>query len=178
MIENRDDLEFVLRRWGRVFGERPPSEWEEETSPYPQPLAQAMEFAPGSRDKRRAQFRDGRGRRAILAQAAGLRTKDTPDVLAPGWAADPIRGHQTRGIGRPWHPDPIAEVVELAALDLHAFDPWQGVCLRLEYCARGFQADKAVRAGLILERTIKLRRYRQELDMAKGWMAGHLRSGA
>lgn len=174
MIENTDELELVLRRWGRVFGERPPSEWEEEVSPYPQPLAQAMEFAPGGKDKRRADFRDGRGRRAIMANTAGLVTQQTPDVIAPGWAADPIRGSQTRGIGRPWHPDPVAEVVELAALALHRFDVWKGVCLRLEYCARGFQADKAVRAGVILGRTIKTRRYRIELDMAKVWMAGKL----
>lgn len=174
MIESIGELELVLRRWGRVFGERPPSEWAEEISPYPQPLAQAMEFAPGGKDKRRATFRDGHGRRSIMATAAGLRTDQRPDVIAPGWAADPIRGSQTRGVGRPWHPDPVAEAVETAALRLHRFDPWKGVCLRLEYCARGFQADKAERAGRILERPIKLRRYRQEVDMAKVWMAGNL----
>lgn len=153
-------LETLLRAWGRLFGERPPKEWDEGDGPAAtvHPIAKAMEFAAGRNAKETA------GR----SSAAMARLRGTP-----AWGTDPIPCKETRS-KRIATPDDIpAEIqrVQSAALALHAVDPVRGRVLRTEYCRRGTQHDKAEKLGM------KVRRYRDELAHARTWIAGRLTLG-
>lgn len=158
-----EPIETLLRAWGRVCGERPPAEWDEGGGEGGgasiHPIAQAMDFAPGKRVKRL----DVAFRRMIL-----------PGERA--WTRDPIRCTETRSrrIAQKRYLPPEIARVERAALDLLAFDRLRGLVLRVNYCTRGAHEDKV---GVVAERygaPVKLRRYRDELALARAWMEGRL----
>jgi hypothetical protein len=73
------------------------------------------------------------------------------------------------------------ERVQAAWLSLHRQLPLQATVLRVEYQERGRQSDKA--AGIKIRQqvgderkmvSVGLKRYRDELRLAKAWMAGRL----
>jgi hypothetical protein len=175
MIDDPADLELVLCRWARAYGENPhaasPATPDRGGGPGPHPLSQAQQFAPGRKDKRRHQHRAGYGRREVMGKAAGLRH------AVPAWSCEPIRGAQTRSAARRYYPDPVADVVDRAVADMAKWNPLMALCLRLEYCASGQQQDKADRVAATLNRPVPVRRYRMELEHARIWLAGNLRGG-
>lgn len=174
---DRTELERLLRKWGHVFGEKAPSEWDEDRSGYTHPIARVSEHAPGGEDKRIATHRAGQARRRFMGEKAGLqsiRGGKVVTVSAPAWAVETVSGNETRSGHKPWHPDHEAEMIDLAWLSLHRFDRRQAVVLKIEYCTRGKQKEKAERSGRILNEQLKLRRYRLELDYARAWMLGRL----
>lgn len=192
MILDSKELEFVLRRWGRVFGERPKLEAEEEKiedaiaeavaakAHAPDTLlARAAEM--GLRTKRSvaAPIHTNRSRARLSligAQAGpGFRNQAGRPLPVPEWAAEPVRGTQTNAGGAPWCPDPIAEVVERSVLALYRFDRIMASCLRVEYCTRGLRfREKVARAAFHLELNLPAREYRRGIDRAKVWIAGRL----
>ena len=177
-ILTRVEVEALLRRWGRVFGQRPQTD-EEPTSGYRHPIALAMEHAPGKADKRVASHRDGRAQRIILGEAAGLTTQDGKRTRpVPVWATEPVTGTQTQGARGRWYPDPEADRVELAWHDLYRCARLPAIVLRCEYCLRGAQQDKCSAAIEITSAPMKLRRYRIELETARVWMHGRLIASA
>jgi hypothetical protein len=97
-------------------------------------------------------------------------------MFIPGMRELTARGKESRGGTRPWNASQDSERVEVAALDLYAFNRLRGVVLRVEYCLRARQREKAVYVGSTegIDERITLRRYRHELDFARQWMAGHL----
>jgi hypothetical protein len=162
------EIEALLRKWGRVFGTDPPREWDEDET----------EEASGGAATVIS--------RLHLSVGIGSRTLRTPrpvwidpktGAVVPEWRRLTARGKETRSHRESsWNPDPDAERVELAALDLYRLDRLRGVVLRVEYCLRGArQRDKARFVGGCegVER-ISLRRYRHELDIARPWIAGRL----
>lgn len=161
-----EELDVVLRWWGRLYGEAPPAEWEEDrTLTGTHPLARAMEFAPG----RKADTTGYLGRARMRGGVVGG---------APAWAREPMPCKETRvvagralGGGRPIPVE--VQQVESAALALHRVDQVRGLVLRAEYCKRGPQAEKAewvTAQGF----PVGLRVYREALAFAKGWMQGRL----
>lgn len=174
---DRTELERLLRKWGHVFGEKAPSEWQEDHSGYTHPIARVSEHAPGGEDKRIATHRAGQARRRFMGKQAGLKSVRGGKVIsvsAPAWAVAMVSAHETRGGHKPWHPESEAEAVDLAWLALYRFDNRQAVVLKIEYCTRGRQAEKCERCGRLLNEKLKLRRYRLELDYARAWMLGRL----
>lgn len=166
------DLERLLRRWGRVFGPPPEREWDEDSSG----------SAGGLTANLMAQLHVGLGHVGDAAKPkrhvwTNPETGAKVPMDIPGMRRITARGRETRNPHRPpWSPDPEAESVEVAALDLYRYDALRGVVLRIEYCLRGFkQRERAVLVGRVegMER-ITLRRYRHELDRAREWMAGRL----
>lgn len=167
-----DQLEAMLRHWGRVWGEAPPREWDEGCSTVYHPIATAMQYAP-ARHQSITRRDVARVRTALRSRLIHLGRDGENTIPTPSWAVDPIKGRDNGG-GAGLHVDPIADAVERGALDLHRAYPLRAVCLRIEYCTRGRQREKAERAGSIINMRLALRRYRWELDLARAWMSGRL----
>lgn len=168
---NADELERLLRRWGRVFGTAPPREWDEDSSgslgALTSVLMSRMHVGIGS------QAGEKQKRPVWIDPETGA---VIPNYI-PGVRRITARGKESASTMRPWNPDTDAEFVELAALDLYRYDRMRGVVIRLEYCCRGHrQKDKAAWVGACegIDERITLRRYRHELDFARQWMAGRL----
>jgi hypothetical protein len=77
------------------------------------------------------------------------------------------------------------ERVQSAWLALYRVAPLQANVVRVEYQERGRQSDKAagirIRADVEGERKavpLRLKRYRDELRLAKAWLAGRLSESA
>jgi hypothetical protein len=176
-----DELETLLRAWGRVYGERPAVDDNDGTGPATHPLARGMEFAPGKRivliRQRTNMDRGGVARRRMMAQAAGGATVGLR-VLQAAYV-DPVPCVETRpaifGLGERSRPvPPELQRVQRAALDLHAIDTLRGLVLRINYCTLGPHDDKALDVGQRLGSPVGLRVYRESLAHAKGWMHGRL----
>lgn len=155
-----DELETLLRRWGRVFSRPPAQEWDEDSSGGSAGLTSALlsrlHVGEGARTpKRRKPFDPLNDIRGMLKLTA--------------------RGKESRGGSRVWNAPPDIEACEVAALALYRFDTLRGVVLRVEYCIPGRQREKAYTVGQTegVSR-ITLRRYRHELDFARAFMAGSL----
>lgn len=182
-----DQLETLLRAWGRVMGERPPVDEEERDAPTVHALARGMQFAPGKRQQvireRTAMHRAGHDRRAYMAQAAGGAAVGLRVVGA--CFVDPVPCTETRSYrseARDWPVPPEVARVERAALDLQALDDFRGRCLRANYCLRGSHEEKLMRMMATMEAAaldalggwVKLKRFRDEVAFARVWMHGRL----
>lgn len=177
-----DELETLLRAWGRAYGESRPDEWAEDESPTgDSPTARGLAFAPGSRTEAvrqlASQKRAGYGRLALMAASSGVQGM----AMVPTWACEPVRARglvrTSGGVGPSsdaWF-TPQVEAVQTAWLVLHRFDRLRAVCLQVEYQLRGMRhSDKA---ELVAKRTVQrvgVKRYRDELRAARVWMHGRL----
>ncbi len=172
-----DELENLLRKWGRCYGERPPAEWEGEERPgvAVHALARGMEFAPGKRitliRQRTNMDRGGQDRRRMMA-------RDIPGLrMVPASYVDAIPCTETRSgrsEARDWPVPSDLVRVERAALDLHRIDTLRGLVLRVNYCTRGTHEDKAAVVTLKIGSSVKMRAYRESLAHAKGWIHARL----
>lgn len=189
MIFSAADLDFCLRRWRRGYGEPPPPGDEEEiedaiaaaysTADYQSVLEQALEFGLKTKRTKEAVFHRDRSRARLAI--CGRQLDDGKTEPAPAWGVDPVRSvRQSNAGGSPRAFDPIAEIVERAALSLYSFDRVLGVCLRVEYCTRGKFREKVARAGRHLElgNRFPSKEYRRGVDRARIWMAGLLTAEA
>lgn len=178
----QDELETLLRRWGRVFGERPapdPSYEDERPAAASHPIARGMETAP----KRKSEWlrqktslnRAGQDRRAYMAAVAASGVRGGIGLrIVPATFVDAIPCVETRSYrseARDW-PVPVdVSKVERAALDLKGFAEIRYDCLRITYCTlptgRGHR-EKAAKLGL------KLKSFRDELAAARLWLHGRL----
>lgn len=174
-----DELENLLRRWGRVFGEPPPDEWDEESSGTEtgatHALVQAAKVDGKSvlklnttlsklRDRLRKQRRE-----LILGEKLKKGYSDPRELLEE----HRCYGFESRGGKKPMHIDPVADWVDRTALQLYENDQTLAVVLRIEYCTRGRHRDKLPKVQSILEQPrMTLRQYRQHLDQARTWMDG------
>jgi hypothetical protein len=159
------ELERLLRLWGRWFGVPPQREWDEDSSHgvgvLTQKLIEQTRVGAGYTERTK---RLPLSARAVNYLRAGL---DVPPTA---------RGRQSDGGATPWLPDVDADRVELAALDLYRYNLIQGIVLRCEYCLRGPRYEVKLPAAreYLADERLKLRRYRQELDLARAWMFGRL----
>lgn len=155
-----DLLETALRLWGRYYGERR-SDYEDDGTPVAvlpggpgiHPIARAMETAGGGD---LALGRSGAALRKLTGQKA--------------WATDPMPATETRShrISQPADIPLAARQVEAAVMDLQVCEPLPGRVLRVQYCRLG---EQELKARLV---AIPLRRYRDELRLARVWMAGRM----
>ena len=143
------ELERLLRRWGRTFGERPPSEWDEESSGGSGMLTCLLIET----------MRSG-------VSQAGVE----PFGEGRGWTA---KGKASKGGPRVWQPNLESEAVELAWMDLHRCNREWAVILRVEYCRRGRRKEKiAMAAQYLFLARLSGQRYRVGLEHARDWIAG------
>lgn len=177
-----DELETLLRAWGRAYGESRPDEWAEDESPTgDSPTARGLAFAPGSRTEAvrqlASQKRAGYGRLALMAASSGVQGM----AMVPTWACEPVRARglvrTTGGVGPSsdaWF-TPEVERVQSAWIAMHRYDRLRAICLQVEYQVRGIrQRDKAAMvAGRTLQQ-VGLKRYRDELRAARVWIHARL----
>jgi len=99
-----------------------------------------------------------------MGQAAGL-TDGKGNVLpVPVWAAEHVRGAETRSSGGEIYVPQDAQRVERAVLDLQKVFPALGMAVRLHYCAAGHPADKAERM------MIGRGKFREMVAEGRGWV--------
>jgi hypothetical protein len=180
---DEEGLETLLRAWGRYYGEARPVDDSEVNAACSHPLARGMTMAPGKRSRvirqRTTQDRGGQERRRLMAVAVGIKGLH---IIAAHFA-DPIPCLETRrpvyGMGETSRPVPLElQRVQRAALDLLAFNRFSGLCVRIQYCARGPQDEKADRVADLFGEAVGLRRYREGLGVGRGFMYGRLAPAA
>jgi hypothetical protein len=130
--------------------------------------------------------RSGKSRRIALAVAAGGAAVGLR--IAPLEYSDPVPCTATRIYRAPRYDSretSDVERVQSAWLALYRVAPLQANVVRVEYQERGRQSDKAagirIRADVGGERKavpLRLKRYRDELRLAKAWLAGRLSESA
>jgi hypothetical protein len=104
----------------------------------------------------------------LMGRAAGLTRRDGTDGALPGWAADPIRGTESRSLkakmaGGSYVPRE-AEAVELAVAALQRQHAAQGWAIRLHYCTFGDTKEKADRMD------IGKGKFRELVAEGRGWV--------
>lgn len=186
-----DELETLLRAWGRCMGERHAGNDDERDAVASHPLARGMEMAPGKRQvvirERTAMHRAGQDRRAYMAsQMVATGTDGTPRMrVLPAWAVDPVTATETRSYrdeSRDWPIPPEIARVEREALALQAFDDLRGRCLRARYCMKCSDEERVMRMMSGMESAalariggyLRLKRFRDEVAYARVWMHGRL----
>lgn len=153
----KDECDEMLRKWGAVYGQGRPSEWEEDSSPTgDSPLARAIEFAPGKKNRR--------------IDAAYKRRSRPGERI---WSRDPIPCTESRhAVGSPAlgirDKDPEVSIVQSAWLAMLRADPHLAQAIRVEYQVRGTQSEKA--AHLAIGRG----QYREAVAEGRGWMRNRL----
>jgi hypothetical protein len=173
-----DELDAVLKAWGQAYGRAPsPEPTREPRAAATHPIAARMEFAPGKRalviKQRTTMDRGGHARRRLMARAASVKRL----YIVPVDFVDPIPCRETRHAcgGASAQAVPLElQRVERAALELMRVDRLRGLCLRFNYCTLGSHEEKAVAVSEVVKETVKLRRFRDELDRARIWMHGRL----
>jgi hypothetical protein len=158
-LNQADWLESALKSWGRVYGQRAPSEDELTGNPFAflgtgkHPIATAMEFAGGE------DAPVGRSARAMVK----IRH-------VPSWGFEPMVCTETRSHRIATSDDiPLAaQRVQRAVLALYAVDPALANVLRIRYCERGRTRDKASELGVRFSRFMAL------LAAAKQWIGWKL----
>lgn len=174
-MRHDEHIEELLRQWGAAQNGR--VSWsergEDREAPDVHPIARSIPFAPKTRHRAalRLAGRDGESRLRLMASRAGVQGMRK----VPTWAADPIRCKETRLSG------PIAAVdggippnlmrVHQAMLDLYRRDPKRGLCLRLQYTMKLPHAELAERVSQAIGEPVNVRAYREELKMAREWVA-------
>lgn len=173
---NDETLDLLLREWGAL------SKYEQERGEASNDfhvLERARAFAPGTRERAARQLvgRDGGERRTLMARelrACGVR-RVPMDYVDPVPCGSRSGGG---GAGLPSRDDTPKHLrpVIAAAAELYRMDMRRGLVLRQEYCGYGPQAMKAERVSLAMEdkRSMGLRKYREALAHARGWMAARL----
>lgn len=161
-------FEELLRRWGRIFGEAPPPEWEEEgrasmpMQATAHPIAVAMEYAPGKAGK---------------AVSVAYKRQVRPGERS--WSRDPITCTESRHYGGALYfsgassarISPEVARVEVAVMDLYRINTLRGLVMRGNYCRRGGQAEQVEWInGLDRGISLKLRTFREELAHARTWV--------
>ena len=171
-----EELDVLLRAWGRVFGEQRLR--DDDGCDRPQlgygtnPLATAAQFAPGKRATlvRLRVDRGGLARRRLMATGAG--GDEVGLRVLPAVYVDHVRGRETRSYrneARDWPVPPEVQWVQSEWKRLREFDTLRGDILRDEYQRRSMtQGDKAAALG------VGLRVYREGLAHARGWMLARL----
>lgn len=160
------DFEELLRRWGRVYGEHAPAEWQEEESASlmvgggAHPLAVAMEYAPG------------KAQRSVSVAYA------RPRAAVRDWR-DPTPCRESRHYAGALYfsgaevarVEPEVSRVERAVMDLYRINTCRGLVMRGQYCRRGPQAEQVEWInGLDRAIVLTLRSYREELAHARTWV--------
>lgn len=162
LVLTAEEVENELRHWGRVYGQRPPTEWEEDASLTPSPAGQAMTRAPASEM--------GRAHRLGLLKHVNTEEKHCP---ARNWGQFEVACTETRSFRtRSPRPDARADLVERECLALYRVEPGLAIVLRLTYCTRGTLAEKAQWAGVVTGERVTRREFRTALDQARWWMRG------
>lgn len=164
-----DELDDLLRRWGRAYGEAPPPEWDEvgevAVSPLgsaPHPLAVAADYAPG-RAQQAVSVAYKRPRAALRRWSSPIACVESRHYAGALYFA----GAQQRGL------DSSVARVERAVMDLHRIDAVRSLVLRAQFCRRGTQREKTSWVSAC-GWPIKLRMYRDVLAHAKTWIHGRL----
>lgn len=122
-----------------------------------------------------AEKRDGSGRRIMMAAAAGGAAVGMR--IVPMSYVDPVPCTATRSYRAPdYDPRETLDVerVQAAWLAMYRTNALQAKVLRIEYQESGRQSDKACRIRAEDGSPLKLRRYRDELRVAKAWISGRL----
>lgn len=171
-----DELERLLRHWGRVYGWPKPDEWDEDDSGGLQGQTHVLVAALRSDgkvalklDTELAKLRD-RLRRKARAQARRTDEFHDPRELQ---VEHRCYGAESRGGPKPMKAHPEADHVDHLVVRLFGIRPVQGVIIRAEYCTRGRQRDKCRRAGAVLDNPhLTLRQYRLQLSEARNWLHG------
>lgn len=165
-----DELEVLLKAWGRAYGERPShvDGWPEEATGYGvHPLAIAQQFAIGKREKvDRLAWSPTHSTMLTKWAANGFRGKP------PAWASEQVGGTPTRARHVAPKYDktftPELAVVEDAVMALHRHDDLKARVLRYRYCT---QADDKNAAEIL---HIPVKRFRDERREAVVWLHGRL----
>lgn len=151
-----DELEAMLRAWGREYGEHSCVEIDERRrAPAVHPIAVAMEFAPGKRV-----------RRLDVALRRMIRKGER------SWSRDPIVCNETRansGIGSSVRMASGADRVQALVLQLGRTDKARALVLTAQYCRHGAQHEKAEWVSAQGHR-MSVRTYRERLASARGWI--------
>lgn len=165
---DRKELERLLRYWGRWFGAPPPPEWDEDDSGTVGVLTDNL------LDRMRVGLA-AIGSEPIMGERVE-RHGNQVELLSQRFTA---KGRQSEGGAKPWTPPPDAERVELAALDLYRYDRMRGLALRVHYLAGRMRLRERppILAGYLGVKTMKLRTYRAELELAREWMGKRLTRG-
>lgn len=164
-----DQFEELLQVWGRIFGERKVSEWEEDRSPTGDSSLAAWGHGVNRKRVRHDVLgRDGRARRSAMGAAAGVYRVEM-------WACDPIPCVETRARMSAAPPDPrvtpMVDRVQAAWLDLHGFYELQAECVRVQYQIRGMtRSEKAELVGKKVKDGIAPRRYKDALHDGRLWI--------
>lgn len=163
-----EEIEDRLRLWGRIFGEKPTKDYDEDSSGT---LAGAMSCVLGSAHiGGGSAARAKRKTREFIDKDGNIRKEVAPVFR--------VAGKETRTTSRVWNPPRELMEVEDGAIDLYHYDRLRGVILRVEYCVRfRLQREKAIMVGKVegIDARISLRRYRHELECARVYMASWLR---
>ncbi len=166
-----DQLEALLKAWGRVYGERRDEGvegWPEEGSGMgPHPLEIARQFAIGKREKVK--------RDAWTPTHAAMLTKWAANGFRgrpPSWASEPVGGTPSRVRKVPPKYDkaftPQLAAIEDAVMDLHRHDDLKARVVRYRYCT--LADDK--NAAEVLK--IPLKQFREKRRDAVIWLHGRL----
>lgn len=171
-----DELERLLRHWGRIYGWPKPDEWDEDDSGGLQGQTHVLLAAMRSDgrsalklDTSLAKLRDRLNRRARN------QARKTDDFHDPREVMEEHRcyGAESRGGVKPMRSHPEADHVDHLVVQLYTHNPVQGVIIRVEYCTRGRHRDKTARAGAVLDNPhLSLRQYRMYLEHARIWLLG------
>lgn len=181
-----DALDEKLRAWGTAQAGRYVHH-DKHDGPGSHPISRAREFAPMSRQKfmKKVLGRDGTSRRRLMAdryndmtpadQVRGVRRLR----LVPAHVVDPVPCKESRHMGSGQSAidagiPPDLRLVDRAAMELYRSNTLRGLCLRMEYCGQGPQAQKAEQVARALGQPVGLRTYRDELRLAREWLRGRI----
>lgn len=164
-----NQLEIVLRDWGRVYGERGGGHESEDRSPTGNsPLAA---LGRGKDYRGHAEGRSGKARRLLMGIAAGLQASNGRALMAPAAYIDPIACTASRAYRAPdFDRRETTEVghVQQAWLVLHRTNTSLAEILRIQYQTNGNQYTKAEALEM------SLRQYKEDVKLARIWMMGKL----
>jgi hypothetical protein len=162
------EFEDLLRRWGRVYGEQAPAEWEEEGTASlmavggaaAHPIAMAMEYARG-KDDRMVAVAYARPRAAVRAWRDPMPCTESRHYSGALY----FSGSEQSRVA------PDVSQVERAVMDLFRIDTLRGLIMRGQYCRRGPARDQVEWInGLDRGIAVNLRTFRDELAHARTWV--------
>jgi hypothetical protein len=165
-----EKLEDLLNLWGRVFGESGKPKEQEDSSPTGNsPLAAHINTERAVKSS--TDGRDGRSRRALMGASVGVRLLDPAFI-------DPIPCTETRAKQSKEPPDPrmtpLVDTIQGEWLKLCKFFPIQAECVRLQYQVRGMTQSQKSELVVIKERTIGVKRFKDELRAGRHWLDARL----
>ena len=173
MIEQ--DVVIEMQRWAEFQRMRHQRPERVEDAPGDHPLSRARQFAPGTRAAaaKLLASRDGRGRRRIMAQAAGGAAVGME--LSPMWASDAIRckgdpsfGPGVSSVDRGMPPG--YEWIDRGLRQLRQTHPVRAIVLHTEFTVN---ASQLVRARIAAEEyggCLSKWQYRRELALGLSYM--------